>query len=91
MIRTIFISLVLAIVVAYFYVNFFSNKKDIDYCNSDEDCVPKECCHPTQCINKIYKQSCDGIFCTMECRTILDCGYGKCSCINNKCVVVPLK
>jgi len=63
----------------------------LDFCQTDEDCVPVECCHPTSCINEKYNPDCEGIFCTQVCQGPLDCGAGYCGCINNKCQVVPQK
>ena len=58
------------------------------YCKMDEDCVPAQCCHPTSCINKDYKPDCSGIVCTMECApNTMDCGQGKCVCVDNTCQV----
>jgi len=60
-----------------------------EYCQSNSDCVGAECCHPTYCINKAYKEDCSNIECTAVCEGPLDCGAGTCSCVNNKCVVIP--
>jgi hypothetical protein len=57
-------------------------------CESASDCVGTECCHPTSCINKAYKGVCNEL-CTQVCQGPLDCGAGACSCVNNKCVIVP--
>lgn len=58
-------------------------------CETNEDCVPAQCCHPTSCVNKELKPDCTGIFCTMECAPgTMDCGQGYCACADNKCVVV---
>lgn len=58
-------------------------------CQKDEDCVPAQCCHPDSCINIDYRPNCEGIFCTMECRPgTMDCGQGRCACIDNTCQVV---
>ncbi|MBW3004988.1 hypothetical protein KY310_04100 [Candidatus Woesearchaeota archaeon] len=55
------------------------------FCNSDEDCVPSDCCHATGCVSKDQAPKCDDVFCTEECREgTLDCG-GRCVCDNNKC------
>ncbi len=60
-----------------------------EMCNSDSDCVPAECCHPTSCAAKNQKQDCGRVFCTMNCEPgTLDCGQGSCVCINNKCEAV---
>ena len=56
-------------------------------CVSDSDCVPEQCCHPTTCINREYRESCTGIMCTAMCQGPIDCGAGGCACVNNECVV----
>lgn len=58
-------------------------------CQSDADCVPMECCHPTQCINNAYKEDCSNIGCSAVCEGPLDCGAGSCGCVNNLCAVIP--
>ncbi|MBI5061545.1 MAG: hypothetical protein HZB67_04500 [Candidatus Aenigmarchaeota archaeon] len=59
-----------------------------DFCNVDSDCVPEECCHPTSCVNIQHRPNCEGIMCTAVCQGLIDCGAGKCSCIDNRCQVV---
>lgn len=60
------------------------------FCEKNSDCVPEQCCHPTSCINREFAPNCEGIFCTMVCKGPIDCGAGKCSCVNNKCIVEKL-
>lgn len=55
-------------------------------CSSDKDCVPEQCCHPTTCINKNYKTPCN-VLCTQSCQGPIDCGAGRCGCIDGKCSV----
>ena len=62
-----------------------------DFCLTDEECVPEQCCHPTACVNEKYKPSCEGVFCTQVCEGPLDCGVGTCKCVSKKCQVVPVK
>jgi putative hemolysin len=58
-------------------------------CNTDDDCVPSSCCHPTSCISKQNTPVCEGRICTMNCAPgTLDCGQGSCKCTNNKCGAV---
>ena len=58
------------------------------FCQTDDDCVPATCCHPEACINKDYQPDCKGIVCTMECRpNTMDCGQGRCVCLDNTCQV----
>jgi len=58
-------------------------------CTIDSQCVPAQCCHPSGCVNTLFKPACSGIFCTLECRGPLDCGAGHCGCVEGKCQVVP--
>lgn len=54
-------------------------------CQTDDDCVPEQCCHATTCIPNEKKGVCN-LMCTQECRGgTLDCG-GYCSCENGKCI-----
>ncbi len=60
-----------------------------DYCTSDSDCIPEQCCHPDSCVNKKFEQDCSGTACTAECRKgTMDCGCGKCACIDGRCMVL---
>lgn len=61
-----------------------SNEK---YCEKDEDCVPAQCCHATDVVNKKFAPNCGGIFCTQECQSPLDCGCGEPICIDNQCSI----
>ena len=57
-----------------------------DYCDTDSDCVPSDCCHATSCIYKDKSPACEEVACTMQCEPgTLDCG-GKCLCQDNKCI-----
>lgn len=59
------------------------------YCDSDSDCVPEQCCHPTSCVNKAFAPDCSAVMCTMECAPgTLDCGQGSCVCQNHECKAV---
>ena len=54
-----------------------------------EECVPASCCHATECVLKSEAPSCDEISCTMNCEpNTLDCGYGSCEFVNEKCGVI---
>ncbi len=59
----------------------------LQVCLTDDDCVPAECCHPASCINKANKGVCT-LLCTMSCEGPIDCGAGRCGCVNGKCSVV---
>jgi len=57
-------------------------------CVSDSDCVPSECCHPKWCVRASSAPNCSGVVCTNECKQgTMDCGKGRCVCINNRCGV----
>jgi len=58
-------------------------------CETDDDCVPEQCCHPTSCINEKYKTACSTA-CTDSCEGPIDCGAGSCKCVNNNCTVVSI-
>jgi hypothetical protein len=60
-------------------------------CSVDSDCVPDSCCHAFKCVSIDRKPDCKNKLCTADCESLLDCGMGKCSCIENKCMVVKLK
>lgn len=58
------------------------------HCEKDEDCVPERLCHPADVVNKKYilpQENETG--CTMDCRTILDCGRAKPVCRFNQCII----
>jgi len=59
-----------------------------DSCRTDADCVPTECCHPSTCENKRFKEPCN-VMCTMVCEGPIDCGAGSCACVDGKCAVKP--
>lgn len=60
-------------------------------CDSDEDCVPATCCHPTECVPISQKPDCSDIFCTQSCEGPMDCGAGQCICANGRCEVELLR
>jgi pimeloyl-ACP methyl ester carboxylesterase len=57
-------------------------------CLVDRDCVPEQCCHPTGCINRSFKDVCTEL-CTLECRGPIDCGAGHCGCVDGTCQIRP--
>jgi hypothetical protein len=59
-----------------------------DLCLSDEDCVPSSCCHPESCTIKEKEPDCESSFCSQVCSGPLDCGVGKCGCIDNTCEII---
>lgn len=61
----------------------------IGECSSDSDCAPAQCCHPMSCVPVSQMPNCGGIACTMVCMPgTMDCGEGRCACINNSCGVI---
>ncbi len=66
----------------------FGAAPDIRSCTTDTDCVADQCCHPTDCINRAYKQVCT-VLCTNVCQGPIDCGAGHCGCVNGQCSAVP--
>jgi hypothetical protein len=63
-----------------------------NYCVDDSNCIPAQCCHPTSCINRDSAPNCEGVVCTLECRGgTMDCGYGYCACVDNRCQAVFTK
>lgn len=55
-------------------------------CGSDADCVQASCCHSTACTSIDQAPDCKGMMCTMVCIPgTLDCGQGRCVCIDGNC------
>lgn len=60
-------------------------------CSTDTDCVPAECCHARETVNKEYAPRCEGMLCTMNCEPeTLDCGQGEIKCVDGECQVFIL-
>jgi hypothetical protein len=58
-------------------------------CAVDTDCVPAQCCHPTSCVGAGNAPDCAAVLCTAECAPdTMDCGQGRCGCINGNCQAV---
>jgi len=58
-------------------------------CNSNEDCVPASCCHPSSCTSKTQAPDCSNATCSQVCAPgTLDCGQGACECVNSRCEAV---
>ena len=54
-------------------------------CETDEDCVPASCCHPTVCVLRSETPDCSATMCTRDCQAnTLDCG-GSCLCRDGQC------
>ena len=60
-------------------------------CSVDADCVPAQCCHPTDVVSKASGPDCRGVLCSMSCEGSLDCGAGEIKCVSNRCAIVPSK
>ncbi len=57
-------------------------------CTVDADCVPAQCCHATDAVNKQSAPDCRNVLCTLQCEPgTLDCGQGEVKCRQNKCAV----
>jgi hypothetical protein len=63
-------------------------EQDVRSCDTDTDCVPDQCCHPTGCINRAYRGVCT-LLCTNSCEGPIDCGAGHCGCLDGRCTVIP--
>jgi hypothetical protein len=58
-------------------------------CMADADCVPAQCCHPTNCVPAAQAPDCSDIACTQECQPkTMDCGQGHCACEDGACTAV---
>lgn len=58
-------------------------------CAVDSDCVPAQCCHPKDAVNKNYAPNCQGLLCTQECvPNTIDCGQGEIKCVERMCTAV---
>lgn len=61
-------------------------------CAADSDCVPAQCCHASDAVNKEYGPNCSGRLCTLQCEPgTIDCGQGEIKCVSGQCqaVVTP--
>ena len=88
------IIVIIAVVVTSILVTFTEKQiipptDETLFCNSDSDCVPAQCCHPTSAVNKNFAPNCKGLACTLDCRAgTIDCGNGEIKCIDSKCTAV---
>jgi hypothetical protein len=64
------------------------NNSPLKECSIDSDCVPACGCHPNSCVPIINRSQCERVICTQECSGPLDCGAGKCGCVNNRCGII---
>ena len=76
----------------YLYLCLFligCSQHEVFECQTDTDCVPAECCHPTTCVPKDEAPSCEGMYCTTVCQPgSLDCGQGSCACDKGLCTTI---
>jgi len=58
-----------------------------NYCETNNDCVPNACCHPSFLVNKYYTPDCSGSrsICTAVCSGPLDCRSWEPTCEDNIC------
>ena len=86
------IIVLILLVLGVLFVSFWNDESSSigdGFCKVDDDCVPKEACHPTNCVLKGQEDSTEGIACTAICEPgTLDCGQGYCSCVDKKCEAV---
>jgi hypothetical protein len=81
----IFAAILAVVVVAVIIFTQYAGFKETG-CQTDSDCVPKECCHQTTCVSAEKADKCAGILCTEVCVPgTLDCNQGKCICSKGKC------
>lgn len=64
-----------------------SSKNQLNYCETDDDCVPHPSCHPLRCINidhydRFFNPD---LVCTMEVRPNAAYSSEDCLCVNNVC------
>lgn len=58
-------------------------------CSVDSDCLPAQCCHPKDAVNKNSAPNCQGLLCTQECvPNTIDCGQGEIKCMQGECKAV---
>ena len=88
-------AIVLVIIILFYYFVFYpptipkDNNNNVSLeCSSDYDCITSSCCHPNSCIKR-EERICNQL-CTQGCRGPIDCGKGRCGCINGKCGIIDL-
>ncbi len=65
------------------------NLEGVKLCSFSADCVPAGGCHPAECVNAMYVRKDNNVLCTAACIGPLDCGAGRCECVEGSCEVVP--
>ena len=54
----------------------------------ESSCVPKTCCHATECVMQSEAPVCSDVMCTLDCQPgTMDCGAGKCVWKDGNCEV----
>jgi hypothetical protein len=85
----VLISFLIVLAAVAILISYPKKEKDAKYCEADGDCIPANCCHPTDCVNIANRPDCKGIMCTEECKSgTMDCGQGHCACVNNECKAI---
>jgi len=58
-------------------------------CVEDADCVPADCCHSVDAVNKENAPDCSSVLCSAVCEPgTLDCGQGEAKCVSGRCKAV---
>ena len=61
-------------------------------CQNDVDCLPAQCCHAADAVNRENAPDCSNTLCTLECAPqTLDCGQGGVACVDGACVVIYIE
>jgi len=66
--------------------NIISEDQNLKFCNTDIDCVPRNCCQSKDCVNIEFKPNCDMIDCPEEDNPDRAYHPEDCLCINDLCV-----
>jgi len=91
--KEVIIALIVSLLILFGMWQFNSLKKISENtnkeCVKDYDCVPSTCCHSSSCVAMNMKPDCSEAFCSQDCENgTLDCGQGRCGCVDNKCLAV---
>ena len=58
-------------------------------CQTDSDCVPAQCCHAKDAVNRENAPDCSDAICTLECAPgTIDCNQGSVACKEGACTVI---
>ena len=76
------------VLIAVLLVSCNPTASSTKVCQTDSDCVPAQCCHATDAVNKGNAPDCTAMLCTLECAPgTIDCGQGSVACITGLCTV----